>query len=527
MILAKSLVVILAMLGDNTSSAASPTVLRAGATEAAFTDRGSLASLSVGGHELLTAAGQGLLEVDRNKPVSFPEGLEGVRLTHTTGTLTVEGRDPRSGVSVRAEWIAGKDLECRLTLSGSGSNRQEAAVGLRLPCANSEIEMLAPSGDDHVRVDFSKPMAVGYRGDARGMVMPACVLYQPVGNWGLTAMADFALPTRGFELRIENRPPAVVIRRVHLRLEPGKPVTVSIILFGHTGDWRPGLGHVMERYADFFMVADPRTPQLHGAFVCSGGAPADATITSWKRQHVQTVEVHGTIPFYGQHLPLGDSWPIFADDQWHALRQKSDADKPAEDASWKAIHGYVSRKSPGRISVDKVRDYLRRLHAQGIFAVMYFNPTESWKPWIAENYPEALYRDAGGKLLSVWYESYLVCPDPSSRWGQHLLDEFVKMMDLYPEADGFFMDQSCYDMLDYAHDDGWSIASGRTGYRMGWAIHQLSERCRELAKKRGKFLWWNGPYCTDIAHNAEGMMAEAGDEGQVRAIHYLTMSTLR
>ena len=313
------------------------------------------------------------------------------------------------------------------------------------------------------------------------------------------------------------------MRRVRLRLEPDKPVTVSLIAFGHAGDWRPGLGHVVQRYPQSFVVADPRVPQLHGAFACSDGTPADALIADWKQQHVQTVEVHGTLPFYGQHLPLGDSWPVFADDQWHTLRTKPDPGKPADNAPWKVLHTYVSRKSPARMSVAQIKDFIRRLHAQGMYALMYFNPTESWQPWIKENYPGDLVKNAAGHYLPCWYESYMVCPNPDSPWGKHLLQEFTRMMDLYPQADGFWVDQSCYDILDYAHDDGWSIAGGQTGYRMNWAIDQFSRECRKLAKARGKFLWWNGPYQADIASFAEGMMAEAGDENQMRTIQYLAM----
>ena len=57
---------------------------------------------------------------------------------------------------------------------------------------------------------------------------------------------------------------------------------------------------------------------------------------------------------------------------------------------------------------------------------------------------------------------------------------------------------------------------------MGWAIGRLNQECRKLAKARGKFIWWNGPYCTDIAYFAEGMMAEAGNETEVRSIDWLT-----
>lgn len=486
-------------------------------------DEGRPVSLAVGGHSLLSAPGALTLQVDKATAVSLGKNLTGFRMVRSAGGVIIEGCEPQSGVDVRAEWCGGQGIECRLTLTGRQPARQEAAVELRLPWNKQSLQVLAPSGDDRHQADFSRSLAFGYRATGRSLVMPTVVLYRPEDDWGLTVLADFTLPIRGFELKVEDRQPAIAARRVHLRLEPGKPVTVSLILRGHEGDWRPGLGYVVRRFPDFFQVADPRVPNLHGSFVCSGLTPPDTTIAEWKRQHVQTVEVHGTIPFYGQHLPLGNEWTVFADDQWHTLRKAADPQKPAEDAPWEIVHRYVTAKRPPNMSVAKVNDYIRRLHAHGIYAVMYFNPTESWKLWIKEKYPQDLVLNAAGQPTPVWYESYLVCPNPESPWGKHLLDEFAKMMDLYPEADGFFMDQSCYDHLDFAHDDGWSIQNGRTGYRLGWAIGQLSQQCRKMAKARGKFLWWNGPYNVDIAFFAEGMMAEAGSERDVRSIQYLTM----
>ena len=484
---------------------------------------GRVASLAVRGHELLAAPGEVRLQAGTDKPLALDTGLEGFAIAEREGALVVEGRDPKSGIAIRTEWIAGQDLECRVTLTGSKAPRLDASVELRLPCVKQAMQMLVPAGTDHVDVDFARDHRYAYRGTGHGMVMPAGVLYRPEDDWGLMACADFVLPTRGFELKIEHDPPAIVVRRVHLRLEPGKPVTVSIILFGHEGDWRPGLGHLVERFPDFFVVADKRVPKLHGAFVCSGGAPGDEQIDEWHSQHVQTVEVHGTLPFYGQHLPLTDTWTIFADDQWHQLRHLPDPDRPADDAPWKVVHAYVTKKRPPNISVAKINDYIRRLHAKGIYAIMYFNPTEAWKLWAAEKFPDDRVKNSAGNLCPVWYESHLMCPNPDSPWGKHLLAEAEKMFDLYPEADGFFMDQSTYDHLDYAHDDGWSIDGARTAYRMGWAIGQLSMRLRTMAEARGKFMWWNGPYYSDIAYFAAGMMAEAGSEPDVRRIHYLTM----
>ncbi len=484
---------------------------------------GRLTSLRHGKHELLLASGEVWLTIDDTQPVRFGPDFAAFATPRRGSLVQMTGRHPKLPVDVTLDWVGGADVECRLRITGQMRPRATATVELRLPLVREIVQVLAPSGNDRQTVDFSRPLAFAFRGRGQNLVMPAVVLYRPEQDWGLTVLADFAQPTRGFEVALADRNATLAVRRVNLRLEPDRPVEVSLILAGHAGDWRPGLGHVLSRYPQYFVVEDQRLSRLHGAFVCSGGAPTDQTIAGWKAQHVQTVEVHGTIPFYGQHLPLGERWTIFADDCWHRLRERADPQRPSDDASWREILAYVNRRVPPNISVEMVRDYIRRLHAQGMYALMYFNPTEAWKPWIKKQYPDALVHTGTGQPIPVWYESYMVCPDPESRWGRHLLDEFTRMMDLYAEADGFFMDQSCYDNLDYAHDDGWSIERGRTAYRMGWAINQISQRARALAKPRGKFMWWNGPYNSDIARYAEGMMAEAGNEAQVRTIAYLTM----
>jgi hypothetical protein len=453
--------------------------------------------------------------------------LEGPVSSSLDGKAALFTVRPGDGsVAARVLWSAGTDLECRITLTETGTSREEADLDLRLPVARQTLWLLTPSTEDRPTADFSRPLEFGWRDradDEHGLILPLVAAYRADEDWGLAAMADFGPPTLGFQFRVDPADPALVFHRIHLRLEPGKPLSVSFILFGHEGDWRPALAHVLERYPSYFVVADPDVPELHGAFWCSDGTPGDVEIASWQAQHVRTVEVHGTLPFYGRHLPLGVSWPVFVDDQWHKLKNLPDPAKPASGSGWQTIYSYVAGNSPGRMSVPGINDYIHRLHAHGMRAVMYFNPTEAWSSWISEVHPDALFRDAGGRPLHEWLESYLACPAPATRWGQEMLAEFSAMMDLYPDADGFFMDESTYDNLDFAHDDGWSIFDGRPGYRMGWAIDQLSEKCRRIAKSRGKFLWWNGPYQGDVAFYAEGMMAEAGDEAQVRSIQYLTL----
>ena len=84
--------------------------------------------------------------------------------------------------------------------------------------------------------------------------------------------------------------------------------------------------------------------------MCSGGFKPDTEIApekvlaEWERQHVQTVEVHGTFPFYGRYLPWAN-----VDDACRRpvalASQEADPQKPADDAPWKAIYDFVAKKA--------------------------------------------------------------------------------------------------------------------------------------------------------------------------------------
>ena len=134
------------------------TILKAGAITARLNpDDGRMVSLAVGGHELLAEPGQLLLQIGQNEPLPLGKNLQGLVVSRSAGGLMIEGRERKSGVAVHAQWLCRKDLECRLTLTGPGPQRLEVAVELRLPCTRRRLQFLAPSGDDHVEVDFSRP----------------------------------------------------------------------------------------------------------------------------------------------------------------------------------------------------------------------------------------------------------------------------------------------------------------------------------------------------------------------------------
>ena len=190
---------------------AEPVVLRAGDLTASFAAAdGRLRSLAVGPHELLVSPGELTLQVDKAAPIALGANLEGFSLTQRGGGLIVEGREPSSGVTVRAEWLAGADLECRITLTGAKKPRCEAAAELRLPFAGRPLEVLAPGPEDQQKTDFSRFVRVhGYRGKGCTLAMPAVVVYRPddgLGPDGFRRFRPADVRVRGLGCETRRRP---------------------------------------------------------------------------------------------------------------------------------------------------------------------------------------------------------------------------------------------------------------------------------------------------------------------------------
>lgn len=499
---------------------------------------GVLCTFSVNNNQLLKSEAVLSVQLAGKEPVEIGPNLGSYNVDQKDNNVSLKAEGIASNLDVKVDWILTEDLECRVELTNKGDERLEAFVALSLPLHGSPLVVRPYGGDAEGTIDFSENRIFGFRtatpedfkytGGKGTIVMPAVSFYETEKDYGLTVLGDFSMPTRGFELRVDSAADALIARRVFLRLEKDNPVTVSIILVPHKGDWRPGLGRIIERYPTYFETDNPRVPLLHGGFRNNCETLLKPRIIKgWKDQHVKAVEIHCTIPFYGKHLPFPgeDEWTKLCDDTWHWMKLrpiKYCPGRPEQGDSWQEIREFVTRYYPPNMSVKKINDYIDLLHSHDMFGLMYFNPTETWNSWVVDTYPEALCKNGAGKYINTWLECHPICPDPATRYGKKLIDEFTRMLEVYPESDGYFMDQSCYDFLDYAHDDGISIQNGRTAYRMGLAICNISAELKKIAKKHNKFMWWNGPYNIDIASMADGMMSEAGNEKQIRSIHYLT-----
>ncbi|MCC7354785.1 MAG: hypothetical protein IT330_13645 [Anaerolineae bacterium] len=418
---------------------------------------------------------------------------------------------PEAGLGVEFRVLAARELTLEISLQNRRQTRRDMVVSLVLPCAARDLRLFVPGGNAHP--SLHRPLAFGYRDEGAPLTMPATTLYRH-GVGGVTFFGDFAIPITPY--RVTTLPAEegleVRLQRRHLRLEGGASVTTTLHLAGHGGDWRPGLGYLRERYADYFTAPTRQLDDWYGAFLYSSiGAPGQ-WISRWAEEGVKAVEIHYTYSFLGRYVPTEEPWVRAVDDRWAYEKVEKKPGLPPPGSDFEMVKAYLDRTQPRTGSKQRVRDLITTLRQHGIHSLIYYQPSECWDLYARKYYPEGMYRTFRGREDPVWFENMKMDMRLDSAWGRYVADQFRGLLQMYPDVDGVFMDEATYDQLDFAPgaDDGFSIYKARVAYRVGRAICQLSEiLCRE-AREQGKVVWWNGPYTVEIARYADGMMAEGG-----------------
>lgn len=328
-------------------------------------------------------------------------------------------------------------------------------------------------------------MSKGFRGGQ--LSIPMVCFYDQTRDIGFTIAGHIEAPTPAFSC--DTREDKAVVRRKIL-VGPGNSVTIRQFIIRHEGCWRPGLRWVRDAYPDYFMVPDATVEATHGCFVYSNTAD-EKLCDEFARFKVKNVEIHWTCPFFGKSVPEEDPWVKMIDDKWNTVKRTTDPAAPPEDAPYADIKRYVSRvmKPTGRC--DDVRDFIRKLKARGMQTYMYFNPTESWEFFATQEFPDCIQRRPDGSPRMTWFDHVVMDCRPESRWGQYLCDEVQRMLELYPEADGIFMDQSASDPDDFR-------------------VYRITDAVSKIAARAGKTCYWNGPYMVDLLKNTVGLLGELG-----------------
>ncbi len=398
-------------------------------------------------------------------------------------------------VAYGAEVLPFMELRCQV----EGVDERRLTVEMQVPVVPSADRAFWPAGEaPRISLEAgAEPVTYGYRSGGMRCAMPLAQVYSVAEDRGLAVCGDMGgllvEPLRFDAQRNDER--TLLTLSWELTIEAGERVTRRVFFAATRGDWRPALGAVLAAFPQSFEPHHPDVDALHGPF--GGGGPRpDEEIQSGYDQGCRAVEIHGWSPFYGRYVPEREPWTPFCDDRWNRLKQRFGPDeRPADDATWREIRAFVEQHHPPSLTVEKMNDYIARLHAHGIRGLIYFNPTEAWAPWAAEMFPDDRRLDPDGNPIPVWYESCSMIPDRDRPWGRYLLDQIRGELETFPEVDGVFFDQS---------------AGGG---------HDLTRLCAEgcrIVRAQGKLCWWNGPYNMELAALADGMMTEGGGTERYR-----------
>ena len=360
--------------------------------------------------------------------------------------------------------------------------------------------LFAPTASEFYSLEKGE-VAIGYRASGDASCIPLATLFDPDADIGVTLAAHIEMQLPGFRVEVTNADSPVLLQRRLLELRPDECRTVRHYFVSHAGCWRSGLEWLRDRFKKFFMLPENAPKDIYGCFTYSNVANKELC-NQFNREGVKNLEIHFNYSHLGEYAPREEPWIPAIDDKWSAIKLTTDPAAPAEDAPYQEIKEYMSSVVESVGTTDRVREFIRRLKSLGIRTYCYFQPTECWEFYANAHFPEVILRHPDGRSALTWYDHVVMNCLPENRWGQYLCQQLEQVLDMYPEVDGIFMDQSAGDWENYA-------------------VCRITDKLAQIAEERGKWCYWNGPYIVELIEHAIGMLAEGSSCGDL--IKYLTI----
>jgi hypothetical protein len=486
--------------------------LRGEGYRAAFrAEDGRLAQLTVAGRNILRSpVPVVLLDEQSGERRSLSGEPSDVQISARTAQWTQA--EPGWRIGTRVE--AGRDLEIELTLRNESPTLRAVTVLIDLAALPADVKPFVPAAHSQPPRHPARSLRFGYRSEATPIVFPAASLLSASAATGLTVSSPIDEHTQGFDIEFSAVGGPFVARR-ELRAEPGRDLRTVFRFSIHRPDPRSALRAIREHYLNAVRAHDPRAIEINGSFLWTPLA-APEQVRQWRAQGIRWVEVIFTAPFIGEFTPSKNPWSPTIDDLW--MWEKLTPVAPSPTAGFAPIRAFLERRIPPWMTFDRVREFIRTLHKNDIRAFLYFQPSTAWSVYALDRFPRDVARDTAGDVIPDWLEQIAMNPRPGGEWARHLEEQFRGLLDSYPEADGIFMDQSHFDFPDYAHDDGVTLRGNRPAYRMGIAIREMTQRLVEMARSKGKMVWWNGPWMAEMGAPGDGHLSEASES--IEALQY-------
>jgi hypothetical protein len=392
--------------------------------------------------------------------------------------------------------LTSERLRWDVTVFRSGSAR-ECNIDFVLPVSKA----LMTSGfwaADGAPFDMSKiaPKTLTYR--QWDIVMPFVTLYDSAKDVGVSIVSPLDQPKPGLEFDFGKRHPesSVAVSNIYMMVGGGKSASASILIVPHQGDWRCGLAWVRDHYGDWFKTS-PTVMKGEGRFMIGGDENTDR-LKLYATLGPTWFEFTYGSPFHGLYFPKSDRWAT-------GVYVIEGRDFSLDDYE----SGKLKEMLP-ETDVKLVSDRMHFLTSAGIQSYMYLTSFECWIPYADRYFPQYIATDSTGKPTPGWIKCYLMNPDPSWEYGKHVLDQVNRFMKAFPEASGVFLDQSGYQQYDYSRSDGYTMIGSKPVYSLTIAQTKFVEQLASTLHANGRGLWINGPFCTEIVKNVDGVMVEGG-----------------
>ncbi|MBR2509045.1 MAG: hypothetical protein IKB71_04795 [Lentisphaeria bacterium] len=408
--------------------------------------------------------------------------INGKEFTGFPGLLETYGN-----ADAQAVWSNDGDaLKCIIRLTGKNNTNHEAGFRFRVPYHRLQYSMTAWVA----REGFPKNIcdlggnAFAYGDVCFGAALPLVSLYIPEEKTGLTVARIPGRTGGRLSFRFDDyHAEGMYIEYSNLEVRPEESVDFTFLFKAHGGDWRPGLKWYADRYPEYFEPPNQdvwkyRSFMMTNPFVKPESL--DEFTPDW-------AEVHNHFPIYGNYFPQEKSWQsIIAHDY-------------PDDAAGRDLS----------CSADLIKKHLADLKEKNIKSLMYIQcGGDASIPWVEKNFPSDISRDSADNIYPTWKNCCFANYDEKTPAGKFLHKQFDRLLELYPETDGVFVDQLCYQTFDFCNSDGKSMKNGRKVYEYG---KSLEDNFVKLAKKihsLNKLVLVNGPFDMDVAKEADAMMSE-------------------
>ncbi|MBW7996690.1 MAG: hypothetical protein FVQ81_09035 [Candidatus Glassbacteria bacterium] len=242
-----------------------------------------------------------------------------------------------------------------------------------------------------------------------------------------------------------------------------RSLRTGLWLYAHEPGWRDALRVYAEKYREYFeaprRIASAETPLSSMA----PELPPVWRLTRDQNSGVRTVRL---------------AWNVFRSGEWvppQALR--------FDDFSWRS----EPDSAYGEISVSRVRGVIDNLIQYKISAVLDGAWNSYCERFIAESsYGSDIAENEEGEPISAGPGRLMMHAGAESPFGRAMMEQQRQMLDLYPQALGYYFADWSTTGIDFAHDDSLTVVHNRPASDLAANRVRVGEKLIELVSQQRK-----------------------------------------